>query len=257
MNIKEYIASGILEQYVAGTLSDKEMNDVYDNSLKHPEIHSEILSIENAIIKLIKIASPKKSNIKFEVVEKKLDLETKVISISRTRNKWVAYSGWAASVLLFAGLSYTINQNNKLNTITGNLEQQIELANEDLANVNKLNKMLRDNDILKITLTGQKISPDSYASVYWDKKSDKIYLDVQGLPDPPKGKVYQVWSLALNPLTPTDLGVINDFSTDKNKIFEIKNTNQSQAFGITLEPIGGSKSPTLEQLYTLGVVDVS
>jgi anti-sigma-K factor RskA len=74
------------------------------------------------------------------------------------------------------------------------------------------------------------------------------------LPEPPKGKVYQVWSLILNPLMPTSLGVIEEFSTDKDKVFDLKNTNQSEAFGITLEPAGGSKSPNLEQLYTLGVV---
>jgi anti-sigma-K factor RskA len=74
------------------------------------------------------------------------------------------------------------------------------------------------------------------------------------LPEPPKGKVYQVWSLILNPLMPTSLGVIEEFSTDKDKVFDLKNTNQSEAFGITLEPAGGSKSPNLEQLCTLGVV---
>lgn len=74
------------------------------------------------------------------------------------------------------------------------------------------------------------------------------------MPEPPKGKVYQVWSLILNPLMPTSLGVIEEFSTDKDKVFDLKNTNQSEAFGITLEPAGGSKSPNLEQLYTLGVV---
>ncbi len=34
----------------------------------------------------------------------------------------------------------------------------------------------------------------------------------------------------------------------------LQNTNESEAFGIRLEPAGGSESPTMEQLYTLGVV---
>ncbi len=32
------------------------------------------------------------------------------------------------------------------------------------------------------------------------------------------------------------------------------NPNDSEAFGITLEPEGGSKMPSLDQLYTLGTV---
>ena len=82
-------------------------------------------------------------------------------------------------------------------------------------------------------------------------------MDAQGLPDPPPNTVYQVWSLKLSPLTPTSLGIIDSFTTDENKIFEIKNANESEAFGITLEPAGGSATPTMEQLYTLGVVSAT
>ena len=103
-------------------------------------------------------------------------------------------------------------------------------------------------------MVGQGTFADTYAKVYWDKTTERIFLDAQGLPEPPEGMVYQVWSLKLSPLTPTSLGTIDDFTTDTNKIFEIKNSNESEAFGITLEPAGGSATPTMEQLYTLGVV---
>jgi hypothetical protein len=38
------------------------------------------------------------------------------------------------------------------------------------------------------------------------------------------------------------------------KVFKVANAPDAEAFGITLEPAGGSVSPTLEQLYTLGKV---
>ena len=37
MNSKEYIASGILELYVAGALSEKENEEVHAMMQKHPE----------------------------------------------------------------------------------------------------------------------------------------------------------------------------------------------------------------------------
>lgn len=265
MNIKEYIASGILELYIAGVLPEQEMQEVYRYALEHQEIYDEIIKIEDAIVKLTKTAAPKRATVLFDDIKKKLSTDNnkiEVIPITKSKNNWFAYSGWAASLLLLVGLAYFLNKNNnleqQLDTITNttkDLKKQIELANEDLANTTKLNTILRANDIIKIPLTGQTVSPNSYANVYWDKKTNQIYLDAQGLPEPPKGKVYQVWSLKLNPLTPTDLGIVANFSENKSKVFEIKNTNESQAFGITLEPEGGSKSPTLEQLYTLGVVN--
>jgi anti-sigma-K factor RskA len=66
--------------------------------------------------------------------------------------------------------------------------------------------------------------------------------------------VYRVWSLKLKPLAPTSIGLLDDFSRDNNKVFALNNPNESEAFGITLEPAGVSKAPNLEQLYTLGVV---
>ncbi|WP_338038976.1 anti-sigma factor [Maribacter litopenaei] len=53
------------------------------------------------------------------------------------------------------------------------------------------------------------------------------------------------------------MGLLEDFAMDENKVFTLNNPNESEAFGITLEPAGGSESPTLEQLYTLGVVSAS
>lgn len=264
MDIEKYIESGILELYVAGALSETESNDVYNTLLKHPEILDEILRIENAIVKLTAAAAPGDSKKFYNAIKAKLiqDSEkTKVISLDKKKTPWISYSGWAASVLLAAGLIWLFNENSELKseidtvkTNTEFLESQIEKANSDLLEAEKLIAVLRDRDIISVPLDGQTVYPEAYAKVYWDKNEDNIYLDVQGLPTPPEGMVYQVWSLTLNPLTPTSLGTLDEFNTDENKIFLIANANESEAFGITLEPAGGSESPTLEQLYTLGAV---
>ena len=134
-------------------------------------------------------------------------------------------------------------------------ETQIEDLNSDLVDSKKIINVFRNKDIISVPLAGQAVYPEAYANAYWNKDDKTVYLDLAGLPEPPEGKVYQVWSLTLNPLTPTSLGTIDDFKTDDNKIFSLENANESQAFGITLEPAGGSVSPTLEQLYTLGVIE--
>jgi len=265
MNIKEYIESGILELYVAGVLSEKESKEVYELMLKHPEVLDEVLKIEASIISLSQAVSPKNSKYIYNLIKEKLGLnnsDSKIVQLKQPKSiNWFNYSGWAASILLAGGLIWALVQNSELKTqITKAdtdiefLETQIENANSDLKEANNFIATLRDRNIITVPLDGQAVYPEAYAKVYWDKATNNIFLDAQGLPDPPPGKVYQVWSLKLNPLTPTSLGIIDTFMTDENKIFAITNTNESEAFGITLEPEGGSESPTLEQLYTLGVV---
>ena len=79
-------------------------------------------------------------------------------------------------------------------------------------------------------------------------------MDAAGLPEPPEGMVYQVWALKLNPLTPTSIGLLDNFRVNDQKMFAVDNATDAEAFGITLEPKGGSLTPTMEQLYTLGKV---
>lgn len=258
MNSKDYISSGILELYVAGSLSEKENQEVYEAIQKYPEVLAEVKSIESAILQLTAFAK-KDASYSFNNIKNKLKVdEPKVISIAKQKTNWLQYSGWAATLLIGSILIWTVSQNNELKNQVASekeqLEAQIDSASTNLAAAEKLIEIFRDKDIISIPLAGQTVSPTSYAKVYWDKKTNSIYLDAKGLPEPPKGKVYQVWSLKLSPLTPTSLGTLDSFTADTNKIFTITNANESEAFGITLEPAGGSISPTLEQLYTLGAV---
>ena len=270
MDIKSYIDSGILELYVAGSLSEKENGEVYALMQQYPEVTKEVMDIEASIIKLTASAAPKDiKNVIYEAIQDKLDSsnddgQSKVIPINKQKNNWFAYTGWAASIILGGTLIWMSNQNNALESQVNTaeidkefLEIQIENINSDLADTKKILNVFRDKDIITVPLAGQAVYPEAYAKAYWNKQDKTVFFDLQGLPEPPEGKVYQVWSLALNPLTPTSLGTIDDFKTDANKIFSLENTNESQAFGITLEPAGGSESPTLEQLYTLGAIDAS
>lgn len=260
MDINAYIESGILELYVAGQLSEKENQEVYELLQQYPELLKEVLEIEAAVVKLTAAVSP--HAIDFDSFKGKLNTtETKVVDLKPKKPNWISYTGWAASILLAGGLLWTINQQKQLEmqiqtveTENKYLETQIEDARNDLAGTKNLLDAIRDKDILAVPLGGQGEYASTYAKVYWNKADNTIYLDAEGLPDAPEGKVWQVWSLTLNPLTPTSLGTINNFNTDDNKIFTIANANESEAFGITLEPTGGSESPTMEQLYTLGVV---
>ncbi|RRQ48158.1 anti-sigma factor [Maribacter algicola] len=266
MNVQEYIASGILELYVAGVLTEKENLEIAAYAEEYPEIKAEILAIENALMELTRRISTI-NPYSFDTLEPKLrnlESHSKVIPLKKETSNWTSYLGWAASVLLAIGLFWVYTQNESLKSEiqlveqqNQELEQQIADSDASLEKTQDLLNTLRDKDISVIPLGGQEVSPSSYAKAYWNKQEKKVFIDAQGLPEPPDGFVYQVWSLKLSPLTPTSMGLLEDFSTDDNKVFALNNPNDSEAFGITLEPAGGSESPTLEQLYALGVVSTS
>lgn len=264
MEIDQYISSGILELYVAGLLTEEENMEVHRLSQEHPRIMQEILAIEGAVRELSKSVSPRATMGKgFPEILTRIgeDQEPMVVRMPKKGPTWATITGWAAAILLAVGLWWVYEQNQNLKSqmeLRSNeiqvLEEQIFQARSSRDNTETLLNALRAQNVAVVALEGQAAAPDSYAKAYWNKNEKSVYIDAQGLPEPPPGKVYQVWSLKLSPLTPTSLGLLGDFSSDENKIFALSNPNESEAFGITLEPAGGSETPTMEQLYTLGKV---
>lgn len=260
MDSKEYIESGILELYVYGLLDEKQNQEIYELSKKNKEIEEEILSIEKSIISLSTSFSPFLSSQNFEKIKQQLEIKHgnnfdtnynstgNTIAISK-------YVGWAAAAVLLVFIGYQYQQqtvlldtNEQLNNIVATSERKNQKAIEYL-------NAITDNQTTIVSLTGQKAAPRAFAKIYWNKRTQKVYVDASGLPKPPTGKEYQIWSLKLKPaLTPRSIGLLSNFTKNDIKLFEVDTTNDAEAFGITLEPKGGSTTPTMEQLFTLGSV---
>ena len=270
IDIQTYIESGVLELYVYGTLSEAESVEVSRLVALHPELKVEVEKIEAALQQLTSAAAPYtpsnfediQANIQSKDEDGVIPLSRKPIQQISKRTIFFSSLGWVATILLLVAMGYQFAEKQKLGEKITKIEREqilqegkILMAEEDLQEVKGLLDVLRDKDVISVPLGAQAIAPEAYASIYWDKETEKAYVDVRGLPTPPKGKVYQLWSLTLDPLTPTSMAVLDQYDTEGTQLFEIENPNASEAFGITLEPEGGSTSPTLEQLYVLGIVE--
>lgn len=262
MEAQEYIESGILELYVYGLLTETENLEIAEMAKRNPEVDQEIISIEKAIVALSSSFSPFHSVVNFEKIKARLELKHGKVVEMKPASKWSQYVGWAAAVLFLLGLGYqTLELTETKNAITtvGNektkIEREFAYLDQQHKETEKNLTIVRDIKNTGVTLGGQAVSPTSFAKVYWNKDTKTTYIDAAGLPKPPKGMVYQVWALKLSPvLTPTSIGLLSDFEGNSNKIFAVDRTNEAEAFGITLEPAGGSLTPTMTQLYTLGKV---
>ena len=258
-NIQEYLESGILELYVCGALTEAEREEVTRALKEYPEVKQEVEQIEDALRELSATAAP------YDPQPLLLSLKEKISQNPGRKNKtyrnYAAIAGWAASVILLIGLFMLYNANRGLKERLTNLEleqaklkTQLVEARGDAEKTEQLLKALRSRNISKVPLQGQDFAPTAYATAYWNKDGGITYIDAQDLPAPPKGMVYQVWSLKLNPLTPSSIGLLEKFEENSSRIFVVDNDYDSEAFGITLEPAGGSESPTLEKLVVLGTV---
>lgn len=264
MESQELIESGTLELYVFGLLSEKENLEVQEMADKHEEVKAEILSIERAVINLSYSISPKLSAENYNRIrEKLLERQAKVVEIEPRRGI-APYIGWAAALILMFGIAIQYYKYNEVTTEAqkvsaerNKFEQMLASTQQEKTQTEKALAIVREKNSSAIQLEGQQAAPDNaYAKVYLNDKDNEIYVDVAGLPAPPEGKQYQVWALKLKPqITPTSIGVLDVKAEQQNKgIYKVDNYEGAEAFGITLEPAGGSPTPTMEQLYALGKV---
>jgi len=255
MNTTETINSGELELYVYGILDTGKMNQIADLSKENSEVKSEIESIENSIIQLSSSFSPTISSNLYEKIKIKLGLKENDIISLKSRTNLSQYLGWAASIILLIGMGYLYNKQISTQNKIVIIEKEKSTTENKIKATKEALNIIRDTKNRVVSLNGQAISPTSFAKIYWNKETNVVYVDAAGLPEPPIGMEYHVWSLKLSPtLIPTSIGLLKDFKSTENKLFAVSKTNQAEAFGITLEPAGGSKTPTMEKLYALGKV---
>lgn len=80
------------------------------------------------------------------------------------------------------------------------------------------------------------------ATVTISASRDAVVVKMNGVPAPPAGKVYQMWLIPKDGSTPVSQGLMDAEALSKPAV--VKGIASAAALGITVEPVGGSASPT-------------
>ena len=267
MNLKDYIESGIIDSYVMGLASESERAEFEQLCTQHPELVAARRKFEEGLEEYAsKQAVPPPPEVKVKILEvigntgsrttaspnppKIVNMEN---SKSPARSSGLLRFVAAASVVLLLGMAWlyyqTSLQNKDLVKENDGLKIERDTAKNILDRiVQEQKQVISDPNTTVVNMVGTKSAPKSSANIYWDSASTNVYLVVKNMPKLPNDQQYQLWALIDG--KPKDLGVFD--ATDNKVILKMKNTQKAQAFAITIEKHGGSPSPTLEKMQSLG-----
>lgn len=180
----------------------------------------------------------------------------------KTSRNTTAIIGWAVGILVISGIVWMLIQNQELdNSVEVTTTQNTVPKSEEAEMEQQLNENSNLSDILKskefkahALMGNQAVAPQATAKIYLNKKERLMYVDVKGLPVPPEGKVYQLWSLEMESLNATNIGVIDENSQSEIGLYKFENFTEPQTLCITLENVGGSKTPTMSQIYVMDAI---
>ncbi|WEA03789.1 anti-sigma factor [Mucilaginibacter sp. SJ] len=269
-DLKAYIETGILELYVLGDVTHAEKLQVEELASKHPAIRAELDQIERSMElyageNAIEPSEHLRSRILGSLLtnfgddndfptQTHTEREKVVVTQPDKEINFYKYAFAACLVLLLASAVVLYNLYNRLNDINSRLNA-MQLQNQHFSTTvsakdNELN-LLRDTSFKLIRLKGTKKSPESVMTVAFSPSKQKVVIDMEGLKLPANDQThqYQLWALVDG--KPVDLGVF-DATADSSGFKNMKAIASADAFAVTLEPRGGSASPTLSQMVVMG-----
>lgn len=279
MNAQELITSGKLELYVAGGLSEREMRAVAAYAQEHPLVAYEIERIEETVVKWLGEATAPEEALEAGEMERLMarirdGAATPGVAsgaaafpgamghrasgaegvgqgatarppadqgsvtrppVRRTGIRWLAAAAVGGLIITTTAAIRLGMENHSLRSQMAGQDQQFAIMR------NILTKRVELTNVSGNKITGK----DNYLLVYWNPGSQKWVLANANLPALSKDQQYQLWALYEG--KPIDAGVFDADNSHFNVAFQ-KDVPNAQAFAVTVEPRGGSKSPTLSNL---------
>ncbi len=271
MNLEEYIASGILDSYAIGAVSDQEVREVNCLASIYPEIRQELdelmLSTENyALLHSIEPPAGLKDRIMGQLTfEEADDTIVRPLPIDRDlpaeatrpytyKTTWMVAAAAALAVLFFSYFLITQLQTNQktlasLRESNDSMQLQLKQMRSSQEQTEQTLAMLRQPGARTLELRGNEKAPQGDMLVFWNPSTQQVAVEVKSLPTLPADKQYQLWSLVDG--KPVDAGVF-DAGTAIQKMN--RSIGKADAFAVTIEKRGGSPTPSMATLLALSPV---
>ncbi len=254
MDIKEYIASGIVELYVLGICSAEEATELDALRLQHPELQAAITQFEIELeAKLLADAQMPPSETDAKILDQWSALQTvatptnRVVNFNKKKsNHFWLYAGGVAASLAIAFLLY---QNQQLSTQYN--EAKATIAKAQTPTLPKSDyELILNPAITPVAMYGQGTHAICRCTLYWDKKTGKAYIFIHHLPKSSTSKHYQLWADVDGTLV--NVGMVDD--QIRGRFIEVPGVpKNAKGFTVTLERAGGAATPTISEIYLKGI----
>ena len=271
-DIKAYIESGILELYVLGEVTQEERAQVEAMALKHPALKAELDEIERSLElyaeeNAIDPPEHQRDRILNSLVtnlsddrnfpSKQREIADNVVPITKAKVKSdniYKYAFAACLALLIVSIAALISVYSRLqksNTLLASLQSQNQYFSNRVNLMDEELSVFHDPSFKLLKLQGTPKSPASALTVAWSPAKKKVMIDMANAKMPANDKThqYQLWALVSG--KPVDLGVF-DADTPSKDMKEMKSIASADAFAVTLEPRGGSQTPTMDEMMVIG-----
>jgi len=250
MNIEQIRKSGILELYVLGDLSTHENSTIHAYLSLFPELKTDLNNIESTLYLYAKAHGIKPSS---NVLQKIIAELPSSFPVQKSRS-WIR-TFYAISILcLLGGVTFQLvskqkklqDHNTSIATLINECDNSKQYLLDKIALYEELNNI--DNQIIAVQATPK--YQETKMVLNCNPKTRRNFIQFQYLPPIGPNQSYQLWSLK-DDTAPIALDVFENTS----ELLEVQFESNTLTYAITIEPKGGQKLPTLENI--IGIFPMS
>ncbi|MBI1781916.1 MAG: anti-sigma factor [Sphingobacteriales bacterium] len=281
MNPSDIISSGKLELYVAGSLPETEMREIAAYASQYPEVAREIEQIEQAMVAYYAAGGEVLSNAEAdknlqEIFAKSKSASTPVVPITTQTKSIVVSMSRVAVAAMIGGLFLTTalallmwSQQNSLRKEIAEIKSSQEQLLAENAKYKEADdayqkqmQVVQDIFSKRVEVKTVAFNPftnqpntltkeGNFILLYWHPQTKKVLLMSANLPQLSPNEQYQLWGMVNDGKTPVDAGVF-EYKDGHLEASWQKDINNAKAFAVSIEPRGGSKSPTIDKVCMVG-----
>jgi anti-sigma-K factor RskA len=162
------------------------------------------------------------------------------------RPRWLTFVPIAATLLL-AIFGLAVGRSNlRLRIRLDRTEAQLQEYQQQLAQAQAVVDLLNAPDAQHLTLVKANTPPQPQIKMIYSPRKGGLLLMANNLDPLPQDKVYELWLLPMNGSAPMPAGTFKPQS-DGSAMMDHSMTAgiEAKAFAITVEPEGGSQTPTM------------
>lgn len=243
---KRILEEGLLELYLTGELSE-ELTSIVEDALekdKTLKAHFDALEADFERMGLEQAITPPNAV--------KSRLKKAIRRQEKSMTYWLPLSIAAGFALIFGLSTFWLyakwkdaeDNLNRLQTQTNQLQRKVDDMELEFRLTSNRFESINNPNVIPFVLYGNQKAPKGRAVAYVNHKSHQVLVNPKGLPLLPSDKTYQMWSdvngemINMGTLSPND------------ELVALKYIENAKSLNITIEPVGGSDHPTVEELVS-------
>lgn len=179
--------------------------------------------------------------------EPRVEQKAKRLVVGRLQPRWLTLAPMAVTLVLAVFSLLLLRDNIRIRHRTERLQAELENEKLNSAQAKEVLAMLNDPTAVHMTLVGAKTQPAPQIKTVYKPQAGHILLIANNLKPLPENKVYELWLLPMNGGDPMPAGTFRINPAGGAMMMHAMDTPgiEAKAFAVTIEPVGGSKTPTM------------